>query len=93
METSQKEIHSKVRQMIMSVIKREIYQAHKMPLVAFASFDFKGKGYIEASDISEDRISFKMPLTKEVMLTTHNLGILKIHSDPNYFHNQGSGNA
>lgn len=66
METNEKEIHTKVKQMLMSVVKREIYQAHKMPLVAFASFDFKGKGYIEAEDITEDRISFKMPLTKEV---------------------------
>lgn len=37
-----------------------------MPLVAFSSFDFKGKGYLEATDISEDRISYKMPLTKQV---------------------------
>jgi hypothetical protein len=52
-----------------------------MPLVAFASFDFKGKGYIEASDISEDKISFKIPLTKEVMFIADRLGISKIHSD------------
>ena len=35
---------------------------------AFSSFDFKGKGYLEASDIADDKISYKLPLTKEVSL-------------------------
>ncbi len=85
METSEKEIHNKVKQMLMSVIKREIYQAHKMPLVAFASFDFKGKGYIEAEDITDDKISFKMPLTKEVIILIYGLGICEIYQNTNNF--------
>lgn len=47
-----------------------------MPLVAFSSFDFKGKGYLEAADIAEDRISYKMPLTKQVStFVKHFVGI------------------
>ena len=35
---------------------------------AFSSFDFIGKGYLVASDIADDKISYKLPLTKEVSL-------------------------
>ena len=38
---------------------------------AFSSFDFKGTGYLEASDIYQDRISFKLPLQKDVSLLNH----------------------
>jgi hypothetical protein len=46
--------------------------------------DFKGKGFVTADDILQDRISFKLPLSKEVpiaqILITLHVGARKIHS-------------
>lgn len=73
LEESSRAIHNKVKEVLNSILKKEIHKAYKMPLVvsfshepnlqAFASFDFRGKGYIVAQDIYSDKINYKMPLT------------------------------
>ena len=68
-----------------AIVVREINKTYKYPeavskhiivhhyfIQAFAALDFRGKGYVEAIDIIDSKIMFKLPFSKEVIIKQAN---------------------
>ena len=56
---------SKVKDMLILILQREISRTYKVPLTAFTAFDPEGNNFVTVNDIVNSKMAYRLPFTKD----------------------------